>query len=298
MIRDSLKAIGDAAVGLFRNPLGLLLLCVLYFALLACVYVFYATGVATAGQLVLSGLTALAAPLLFFILQAAVVAFAQPGTGVGAMLRRTPRDFLKVLLLALPIIALAVGLVYLLGLLQAHLPKIEEAPRAVLSATHTEPPAPLHWQDALVSALWLLLLGIILPLTAATLWLSAARDRLWPTLKRVHRVVARAFSAQSIFIYAVGLFVFGLMPYFIIYTRTPVSNGWAELIIFAVRLALAFVFTLWGWTITLGALARTLPPTGAGLVPTATADVPPTSDTAPPTSDAAARDAEAGDVAA
>ncbi|MDQ3917621.1 MAG: hypothetical protein M3348_04015, partial [Acidobacteriota bacterium] len=159
MIRDSLKAIGDAAVGLFRNPLGLLLLCVLYFALLACLYVFYATGVASAGQLVLSGLTALAAPLLFFILQGAVVAFAQPGTTFGAMLRRTPRDFLKVLLLALPIIALAVGLVYLLGLLQAHLPKIEEAPRAVLSATHAEPPAPLHWQDALVSALWLLLLG-------------------------------------------------------------------------------------------------------------------------------------------
>ncbi|MDQ5838240.1 MAG: hypothetical protein M3379_15790, partial [Acidobacteriota bacterium] len=101
------------------------------------------------------------------------------------------------------------------------------------------------------------------------------------------------FSAQSIFIYAVGLFVFGLMPYFIIYTRTPVSNGWAELIIFAVRLALAFVFTLWGWTITLGALARTLPPNGAGLAPATTADAPPSSDTVPPTSAA-----EAGDVAA
>lgn len=292
MIRDSLKAIGDAAVGLFRNPLGLLLLCVLYFALLACVYVFFAAGVASVWQLVLSGVTALAAPLLFFVLQAAVANFAQPGAvGVGALARRTLRDFLKILLLSLPVIALAVGVIYLLGLLQAHLPRIEEAPHAYLSATHAEPPAPLHWQDALLSSLWLLTLGIILPLVAAHLWLSAARDRLLPTLKRIHRVVARAFSAQSVFIYAVGLFVFGLMPYFIIYTRTPVSNGWAELSIFTVRLLLAFVFTLLGWTITLGALARTLPPLETSLAPAPAVD-------APPPNDAATREAETSGVAA
>src|SRR5205085_2547481 len=212
MIKDSLKAIGNSAVGLFRNPLGLLLLCALYFALLACAYVFFATGVATSWQLVLSALAALAAPLLFFLLQAAVANFALPGTGSGALLRRTPRDFLKVLLLGLPLVALAVGIIYLLGVLQAHLPRIEEAPHAFVLAPHTEPPAPLHWQDALVSSLWLLLLGIVLPLVAAHLWLSAARDRLLPTLKKIHRVVARAFSAQSVLVYAVGLFVFGLMP--------------------------------------------------------------------------------------
>ena len=291
MIKDSLKAVGDSAVGLFRNPLGLLLLSALYFALLACLYVFFATGVANGRQLVLSGLTALAAPLLFFILQAAVVGFSQPGTGFGALLRRMPRDFLKVLLFGLPIVALAVGLIYLLGVLQAHLPKIEEAPHVYASATHAEPPAPLHWQDALVSSLWLLLLGIVLPLLAAHLWLSAARVGLLPTLKKHHRVVARAFAAQSIFIYAVGLFVFGLMPYFIIYTRTPVSNGWAELVIFAVRLALAFVFTLWGWTITLGALARVTPPPETAVAASVPAD-------ATPPKDAAAARAETKDVAA
>lgn len=289
MIKDSLKALGDSALGLFRNPLGLLLLSALYFALLACLYVFFATGVATGGQLVLSAITVLTAPLLFFVLQAAVVRVAQPGTTFGALLRRMPGDFLKVLLFGLPIIALAVGVIYLLGLLQAHLPKIEEAPHVYASAAHTEPPAPLHWQDALVSSLWLLLLGIVLPLVAAHLWLAAARAGLLPTLKKLHRVVARAFSAQSIFIYAVGLFVFGLMPYFIIYTRTPVSNGWAELIIFAVRLVLAFVFTLWGWTITLGALARTTPTPDAGVALNAPADAAPPKDAA---------EAEAKEVAA
>ena len=291
MFKESFKAIGDSAVGLFRNPLGLLLLCVLYFAMLACVYVFFATGVATVWQLVLSALTALAAPLLFFVLQAAVANFALPGTGFGALLRRTPRDFLKVLLLGLPLVALAVGIIYLLGVLQAHLPKIEEPPHAYVAAPHTEPPAPLHWQDALVSSLWLLLLGIILPLTASHLWLSAAREGLLPTLKKIHRVVARAFTAQSVLIYGVGLFVFGLMPYFIIYTRTPVSNGWAELTIFGARLLLAFVFTLWGWTVTLGALARTTPPAPGAVVPAAPAEAAPPNDTA-------ATEPEASDVAA
>jgi hypothetical protein len=291
MIKDSFKAIGNSAVGLFRNPLGLLLLCVLYFALLACVYVFFATGVASAWQLVLSGLAALAAPLLFFVLQAAVVSFALPAANFGALVRRTPRDFLKVLLLGLPLVALAVGLVYLLGVLQAHLPKIEEAPHAYLAAPHTEPPAPLHWQDALVSSLWLLLLGITLPLVAAHLWLSAARVGLLPTLKKIHLVIFRAFNAQSVLIYAVGLFVFGLMPYFILYTRTPVSNAWAELILFALRLLLAFVFTLFGWTITLGALARVTPTTETSIGPAVPAEGAPPGDTA-------ASEAETSDVAA
>src|SRR5437588_3214969 len=259
MIKDSFNAIGASARELFRNRRGLALLCALYLALLACVYVFFATGVATAWQLVVSAMMALAAPLLFFILQSAVANFARPDTNFSALARRTLRDFLKVVLLGLPVIALAVGLIYLLGKLQAHLPKSAEAPHVYMPAAHTEPPAPFHWQDALVSTLWLLLLGIILPLVAAHLWLSTARDGLLFTLKRIHRVTARAFAPQSVFIYVVGFFVFALVPYFVLFTRTQVSNGWAELFFFALRLALAFVLTLWGWTITLGALARATP---------------------------------------
>jgi len=229
MIKDSLKAIGNSAVGLFRNPLGLLLLCALYFALLACAYVFFATGVASVWQLVLSALA-----------------------------------------------ALAVGVIYLLGKLQAHLPRVEEAqaPHAYVASTLAPKPEPLHWQEALVSSLWLLLLGMILPLLAAHLWLSTAHDGLLPTLKKIHRVAARAFAPRSVFIYAVGLFVFGLMPYFILYTRTSVSNTWAELSLFTLRLALAFVFTLLGWTITLGALARSTPDADVPMEQTRAAEPP------------------------
>ncbi|MDT5294177.1 MAG: hypothetical protein QOJ76_1057 [Acidobacteriota bacterium] len=259
MIKDSLKAVGGSARDLFRNWRGLALLSALYFALLACVYVFFTTGVANVWQLILSALTALAAPLLFFVLSAAVANFALGREGFGALVRRTLRDFLKIALLTLPLIALAVGVVYLLGKMDAHLPKVEEASRAYVASTLAPKPEPLHWPDALASSLWLLMLGVVLPLVAAHLWLAAARDGLAATLRGIHRVVGRAFAPQSVLIYLIGLFVFGMMPYFVIYTRTPVSNGWVELALFALRLALAFVFTLWGWTITLGALARTTP---------------------------------------
>ena len=269
MIKESLKALGDSARDALGGWRGLLLLSALYLALLACVYAFFSTGVANAWQLFVTAVTALAAPALFFLLQAAAANFALPGATAGGAARRAPRDLLKVLLLALPLIGLAVLFVFLLGRLEAWLPKVGEAPAAAYVTVTGEPkPAPLHWQTALVSSLWLLLLGFLLPLVAAHLWLSAAGAGLAATLRGAHRVVGRAFAPRSIFVFAVGLFVFGLMPYFVLFTRTPVSNGWAELTLFGLRLLFAFVLTLWGWVITLGALARVTPPGGGAAVTT------------------------------
>ena len=258
MIKDSLKAIADSTRDTLRGWRGLVLLTALYIALLVCVYEFFSTGQATVWQLVLTGATALAAPLLLFVLLAATANFALPETEtVGQLARRSLRDFGKVFLLALPVVGFGWLFYYLLGKLQESLPKIEETPRAIISATAESRPTPLHWQEALMSCLWIVLFGVVLPLLASSLWLSAARDGLAPTLKRIHRVAARAFEPRSVLVYAVGFFVFALLPYFVLYTRTSLSNGWAEMTIFGMRLALAFVLTLVGWTITLGALART-----------------------------------------
>jgi len=76
-----------------------------------------------------------------------------------------------------------------------------------------------------------------------------------------------------VLVYTIGFFVFALLPYFVLYTRTAVANGWAELLMFGLRVAVAFVLTLVGWTITLGALARTTPP--ETLAPDAAAEAPP-----------------------
>jgi hypothetical protein len=281
MIKDSLNALGASTRDALRNWRGLLLLSVLYLLLLACVYFFFSTGVASVWQLVVTAVTFAAAPVLFFALQAAAANFALPGATFGTVARRTPRDFLKVLLLALPLIALAVLFVYLLTKLQGWLPKIEEAPHGYVTTTGDLKPAPLYWQNALVSSLWLLLLGLLLPLMAAHLWLSTARAGLAATLKGIHRVLGRAFAGQSVLIYGVGLFVFGLMPYFVLFTRTPVSNGWTEMFLFGLRLLLAFVLTLWGWAITLGALARVTPGDAAPVV-VEPAPAPPPEQAPPP----------------
>jgi hypothetical protein len=257
MIKDSFASLGGAARTLFKSWGALLLLAALYLALLASVYVFFATGVATAWQLALSALTALAVPLFFLVLQAAAAHHAQGAAAFGPLLGRALRDFWKILLVSLPLVLLGVGFVYLLGRLDGWLPQATEmAPRSFTPGPGAAPPPPLHWQEALVSTLRLLLLGLLLPLMAAHAWLSVAGRGLWATLKGFHRVLGRAFTPRSVLVYATGLLAFGLMPFFIIYTRTPVSNDWAELSLFSLRLALVFAFTLLGWTITLGALAR------------------------------------------
>lgn len=254
MIKESFAALGASTRDLFRNWRGLLLLAAVYGLLLASVYYFFATGVANVWQLVVTALTAVAAPLLFFLFQSAAANAALLEATAGRIARRAPRDLLKVLLLAVPVAVMAVLFVYLLGKLQGWLPT------STMASGMGSKPAPLHWQDTLLSSSWLVLLGFVLPLTAAHLWLSAARVGFTATLKGFHRVVGRAFAPRSVLVYAVGLFLFGLMPYFVLFTRPPVTNGWAEVTLFGLRLALAFVLTLVGWVVTLGALARVTPP--------------------------------------
>jgi hypothetical protein len=271
MIKETFAAVGHSARGLFRGGAGLALLHLLYLALLASAYWFFATGVATTGQLAVSAVTFLLAPLLFLVLQAAAAHFAVGTRGLGALLGRALRDFWKVLLVSLPPAALGVGLVYLLGKLHDALPKPDATARAAAPSAgpHAVPPAPLHWADALTSSLWLLLLGFVLPLIAAHLWLSVARDGLKATLRRYHRLAGRAFLPRPVLAYAVGLVFFALMPYFIVFTRTPLKSAWGELLVFGLRLALAFVFTLWGWTVTLGALDSFMPPAATDAAPAA-----------------------------
>ena len=263
MLRNAFAATGAAARELFRNWGALALINLLYAALLASVYLFVTTKEASVPQLVLTALAALAVPIWFFVLQAAGVAsFAEAGGRLNSVLRRALRDFWKIFLISVPLILLAVLIAYLTNKLQAYFAVADTnaTPRPpALTPLHPldiTPPAPMRWADALFFALRLLLLGIALPLTAIHLWISAAREGLRATLRNSLRIIARALAPQSVLIYVVGMIFFALMPYFLIFTRTPVSNTWLELVIFGLRLALAFVLTLWGCVITIGALEK------------------------------------------
>lgn len=264
MIKNSLLAIGTTARELVRDWRSLGLFNALYAALIAALWLFFSTKEASAWQLVLTALLAVAAPVLFFLLQSAgAVRYAWNEAPPAALFQKSFKALWKIFLISVPLILLAVLFAYLLNKLQARFPITDtEAARPALipwlhpSAAHP-PVLPLRWPDVFIGSLQLLLLGVVLPLAAIHLWLAAARDSFIGTVRRVPQILARAFSAQSVLIYAVGLILFLLMPYFFIFTRTTVRNAWAELLLFGLRLALAFVFTLWGWLVTVGALAKT-----------------------------------------
>lgn len=262
MIKSSLRALGTTAREFFRNWRAMALFNLLYAALLAALYLFVSTKEATPWQLAATVLLALLAPLLFFIIQAAAVHYmGSESAGAGGLLRRSLRDFWKLLLVSLPVIALAFLVQYLLHKLQARFPTPQNelmppALTASRSPMSAPPPMPFHWPTVLIASLRLLLLCIVMPLWAIHLWVLTAHEGFGAMLRKSWRIPGRALAPQSILVYSIGLFMFGLMPYFLIFTRTPVRNNWAELFIFGLRLALAFIFTLWGWVITLGALAK------------------------------------------
>ncbi len=259
MLKDSLEAIGTAARALWRNRGALAIFNALYAALLITLYLFVATTEARVWKLVLSALLVVIAPVLFFLIQAAGVRYVRGEMAVGALARQALRDFWKIFLVSLPFIALGVLLAYLLDKLQLRFPIAEAAEPARITAANplnTPPPLPLHWQNVVFTGLRFVALGVVVPLAAIHFWIALAHRGFKVTLKKSPRILAGAFAPRSILIYGVGLFVFAVVPYFLIFTRTSVTNGWLELIIFGLRLALAFVFTLWGWVITLGALAN------------------------------------------
>lgn len=267
MTKNVLASIFAAARDLLRHPLAFALLVALYLALIAACYFFITTREATVWQLTLTLLSALGVPLFFFIVQAAGASYAVGERSSAMLLKRTARSFLKVFAVSIPLILLAVLAVYLLDKLEqralmpgesAGLEMMRIAPPDVAESSSEEsrPKPPVRWKYLFVSALRLLVLGVFLPLAAMHLWLAAVRDGFLAAFARSPSLIARAFSARSVLTYGIGMIVFALIPYFLITKRTPVSSNTFELLIFGARILIAFALMLFGWVMTMTALAR------------------------------------------
>lgn len=282
MTKNVLSSIFAAARDLLRHPLAFALLVALYLALIAACFFFITTREATVWQLFVTGAAALGVPLLFFVVQAAGASYAIGERSPAGLLNRTARSFLKVLAVSLPVILLAVLSVYLLNKLERRVQltpeeraRIHDAAsasenetEASSSAEATRRPPPVRWKYLFVSALRLFVLGVFLPLAAMHLWLAAARDGFKAAIIRLPRLIARAFSARSMLTYGIGMIVFALIPYFLITKRTPLSSNTFELLVFGARILIAFTLMLFGWVMTMTALAR-------ADVQTATSDLAP-----------------------
>ena len=258
MFKRIFKSLTSASRELFRCWGALLILLVLYLAMLGAIFEFIATREATAGQLFLSVLFALAAPVLFPIIQTMAARYNQGSQRASGLLGGSVRDFWKLLVISLPLILIAVLAVYLFGKIATTAPvaTVRDAARAIPAPARaaTPKPQPVHWQSVAITTIEYLLFCLVLPLAAIHLWIGAARDGLQQTFKRSPRILARAFAPQSVVIYAIGFVFFAVAPYFLIVTKTSVSSAWLDAGLLVARLLLAVLFSLIGWVVTVGAL--------------------------------------------
>jgi hypothetical protein len=259
MLKNVVSAMTTATRRLIGNWRALITFVGLYVALLLVLYLFFTTREASIGQLLLTLLTAIAAPVLFFVLQTLGISYTAREASLGVLLKQSLRQWWRLILISLPLLLLAWLIAYLLGQLELQVPAaMREAARTTVGTSR--PPSrdttlPIQWLGVVVTALRFLLLYLALPLATIHLWIVTAREGLGAAIRGVGRSLARAFAPRAVLIYACGLVVFGVIPYFLIFTKTPVSRWWLEVTLLGARLALALLFILFGWVITLGALA-------------------------------------------
>ena len=260
MLKQTFQSIAAAVRNVFSNWPSVLVAAIVYAALLAALYTFVVVREASMVQVVFTFVLALAAPLLFFWLQSMIVGIADKDPiPVSSLLKRSVGDLWKIIVVSIPLIALAVLIGYLLMKAQtrwgATLPnEAADIPRRATAAAR-DAARPVDWKNAGLSSVRYLLFGLVLPLAAIHVWLVTAREGLGAAIKRAGGIFSRAYSPQSVLIYVVGFIVFGVIPYFILFKSTTSSRAWLDVSLLATRLALVFALTLLGWVITIKALS-------------------------------------------
>ena len=257
MIRESIGSFWRTTRELFTDRGSLAIFAGLYVLLLATLYGFIATREATVWQILLTLFFIAMAPLIFFLLQAAIIGHARTGR---IEWQRALHDSTKFALVALPVIFVGLGFMWLLNRWQRHFPAPHVNPAPLLS---TPAAAPMHWPTVLFATLRALIFGVFLPLALIHLWIAVAGQNLLAFvrggrlfLRNLGQILALAFSPGSVLIYSLGLVIFGLIPYVLLFVRVPANGTWSELTIFSVRLVLVFLFILLGWIITLSTFSK------------------------------------------
>jgi len=243
------------------NPGALLVFAIIYAFLLVASYIFIWIREATISQVLVTYALVILIPIGFFALQASII---DRALDQKFRWRVILIDTLKFLAVTIPVLLLACLLYYLLNKVAARYPAPVVAVTPVTQAAHPAPPTPpvtppLHWPSLIFSTLRFALLGVALPLTTIHLWIAVAGGEVRGLFKRIRSALARAFSSDSVLIYGLGLIIFVVLPYITLVPVFTLSGNKTEFAVFALRLLLAFLFSLIGWVSTLSALARTIP---------------------------------------
>lgn len=254
MITESIHALATTAREAVKSWRSMLVLAAIYALLLATVYALISTREASIFQVAVTFTLAVAAPVLFFILQAAAATYAYQ-LQTKALVQRALKDWGKLLIVSLPLILLTVVLLYVLGRVQARFGATLVPPAEIVEQTQPESETqPLIWSAVLINTLRYLLIGLVLPLTLMHLWLAVTREGLMMTFKRITYYITRAFAPESVFIYIAGFLVFALIPYLLIFRIIRVNSAFIEIGLLVAKLAVVFALSLFGWVVTMGAL--------------------------------------------
>jgi len=264
MIKESLQSFFRTVRSLFDDKRSLAIFAGLYALLLGTLYGFIAIREATVWQVSLTLLFIALAPVLFFLLQAAIINRAQAGRIEWPGVLRAST---KLALATIPIVLIGLGMMWLLNRWQQHFPAPFFSPPVQPVAPGARQPVavpPIHWPDVLFTTARALIFGVVLPLALIQLWIEAARKDLMTFFRgglraffaRLGEMLGRAFAMDAVVVYALGLVVFALIPYVLLFVRIPTKGVWSEIAIFSVRLVLVFTFILLGWVITLTTFAK------------------------------------------
>jgi len=267
MLTETFRSISAAVRKLLKSWPSMVLLAIVYAALLGALYFFMAIREASIPQVVLTFALAIAAFILFFLLQTMVVKGIVRGNkdgvegepGVLNLVKSSAANCWKLIIIALPLVAVAILIAYLLNKAQNYFgPGAADAdvlePLA-RPGSRAAAQAPIDWRVAIFSSLRYLSFGLFLPLATIHLWLAAMRDGLGPSVRRLGTNLARAFAPSSVLIYIIGFLIFGVLPCFLLFKTTPNSRAWLEISFLVARLTAVFLLTLFGWVITVWALS-------------------------------------------
>jgi hypothetical protein len=258
MIATTFKTWIDTTKAQLTNPRALAIFAALYAVLLATLYWYIATREATVWQVIITLVGLVVIPAEFFILQAAILDQARDQR---FRWRAILINALKIFVVTIPILIVTYVLWYLLNRWQLHYP----APKAAIVFPPALPKVqPLHWPTLLFATLRCLLFGVVFPLAIIHKWIVVTRHDLKTLfaggakgiLKRVGRGCAHAYSSNSVLTYALGLVLFVLIPYGLLFVPLTIKGNKTEFVVFILRLVLVFAFTLCGWIVTVGALAK------------------------------------------
>src|SRR6185312_2598555 len=266
MLKQPLQSFFQSARSLFSDKSSLAIFAGLYALFLGALYGFVAVKEATVVQVILTLLFIALAPVLFFMLQAAIITHAKSGSINWPIVLRSST---KLALVTLPVILVGVGVALAMNKWQGHYtapffnaPLPGQAPVPGIPAPRPVPP--VYWPNVLFAWGRLLFFAVVVPLTLIHFWIGAAgkevRDFFQGGFRasatRLGQTLSQALSPGSLLIYVPGLVLFALVPYAVLFARIPTKGAWSDIVVFSARLLVVFLFVLVGWVITLRALAR------------------------------------------